>query len=940
MFRFLKSKLRSKKWLNFSLLLGIVLLTAVVSCHPMFLYGSLNKLLDSSFQEYIIEENKYPMVISRIGAYNTADVASVETVKNKQENHKAKWLDILGIEAVETQFKLEMAASVTDGSFGAKNKYLDISYLEDMESHINVVKGVKLSEAKTEQGVYPCLMSTVLMDGYELTCGEVITFNQRKDNAGNPIRFQIVGVFEESDTSDIYWYERSGSFIKQIFVTAETMETLMSYDDFESVTFAYYAMLDYTGVTGQNVDDIQYYTGEFIKADERMSVNYMELLDIYQKNAQTVSTLLWVLELPMLVLLLAFIYMVSGQILQMETGEIAMMKSRGVSRGEIIILYLEQSGVLSVAGALLGGPLGFLLCKLAASADSFLAFHMNDTSGYRFVWQVVLYLPGAVLAAMICMTLPVLGYSKLSIVQQKSANKRQGKTSFWEKYFLDVALAAISIYLLYNYYQQKSMLALRVLEGNALDPVIFINVSLFMLACGLVVLRLIHYLVRFIYYIGKNRWSPALYASFLQITRTFEKQGFISIFLVMTLAMGIFNSNMVRTINENESERITYNIGSDVTFQEYWQMITIVRQRGDPPDWLYREPDFERYAELEKQGSCESITKVLVDDQAVVVAGNSSEPGCRLMGINTKEFGETAVLKDGLNDQHWYYALNALAETSNGVIISSNLAKKRELKVGDTVSFERISPVNKDERLQKTVCSIVAIVDAWPSYNGYTYSYSEAGELQQTDRYLLVCNYAFLINTYGQTPYEIWAKLARGHHASEVQEYIAGKEIVSERFDSVEDSMEAMQSSPIIQITNGMYTLSFLVAIVLCLVGFLIYWVTSIKQRELLFGIYRAMGMNMKDINKMLINEQIFSSLFAVLGGTGVGILSVFLFVRLVAVVYLPETHNITLEIHSNGWDMVRLFAVIVLMFTICLLVLRRLLRNMNITHALKLGED
>lgn len=940
MFRFLKSKLRSKKWLNFSLLLGIVLLTAVVSCHPMFLHGSLNKLLDSLFQEHIIEENEYPMVLYRTGAYNTADIKTADAVKNKMESYKAKWLDYLEIEAVETQLKLKLTACTTDGSFGTKNKYLDISYLEDMESHINVVKGVTLSEAKTAQGIYPCLMSAALMDNYEYTCGEIVTFTQRTDNAGNPIRMQIVGVFEESDASDIYWYERSESFLMEVFVTEETLDALMSYDSLESVSFAYYAMLDYTAVTGQNADNIKYYTEEFMKADERMAANYTELLNIYPKNARTVAILLWVLELPMLVLLLAFIYMVSAQILQMETGEIAMMKSRGVSRGEIILLYLEQYGVLSAAGALIGAPVGFLLCKLAASADSFLVFHMKDTSGYRLVWQVVPYLLGAVFVAVVCMTLPVLGYSRLSIVQQKSADKRQGKKSFWEKYFLDVALAVISVYLLYNYNQQKSILALRVMAGNTLDPIIFINASLFMLACGLVVLRLIHYLVQFIYYIGQNRWSPALYASFLQITRTFQKQGFISIFLVMTLAMGIFNSNMVRTINQNKSERIGYNIGADVTFQEYWRMLTIVRQKGDPPDWLYQEPDYERYTGLKEQGSCESITKVLVDNQAVIVAGNSSEQDCRLMGINTKEFGETADLQDGLNDKHWFYALNALAETSNGVIISSNLAEKYELKVGDAVSFERLNPINKEDRLQRAACSIVAVVDAWPGFNSYVYFSGADGELQQKDRYLLVCNYAFLINTYGQTPYEVWARLAKGHHASEVRTYIEGKGIVTDRFDSVEESMEDMQNSPIIQITNGMYTLSFLVAIVLCLAGFLIYWVTSIKQRELLFGIYRAMGMNMKEINRMLINEQIFSSLLAVFGGTGVGILSTLLFVRLVSVVYLPEAHNIALQIHSNVWDMARFLAVVVLMFAVCLFVLRRLLRNMNIIHALKLGED
>ena len=123
-------------------------------------------------------------------------------------------------------------------------------------------------------------------------------------------------------------------------------------------------------------------------------------------------------------------------------------------------------------------------------------------------------------------------------------------------------------------------------------------------------------------------------------------------------------------------------------------------------------------------------------------------------------------------------------------------------------------------------------------------------------------------------------------------------------------------------------------------IGFLIYWITSIKQRELLFGIYRAMGMSMHEINKMLINEQMFSSVLASLAGYGVGAAATALFVKLVAVVYLPEAHNIAISITVNLFDILKLTIVIVVMFVICFIVLRTILKKMNITQALKLGED
>lgn len=356
--------------------------------------------------------------------------------------------------------------------------------------------------------------------------------------------------------------------------------------------------------------------------------------------------------------------------------------------------------------------------------------------------------------------------------------------------------------------------------------------------------------------------------------------------------------------------------------------------------WMYPEPDYERFSGLKDNNICESMTKVIVDENAKVTIGTKGQDGSLFMAINTKEFGETATLKDGLNDSHWYNALNALAQTSNGAIISRNVAQEYEVSVGDAISCTRISPVNETDIMGKMTCTVVAIVDAWPGFNGYKYSYNEDGELVESDRFLLVCNYAYAINVFTKTPYQIWMKLKPDKGPEEVAAYLEEQQITLNSMNSVKESLEELHNTPIIQITNGMYTLSFIVAIVLCLAGFLIYWITSIRQRELLFGIYRAMGMNMRELNKMLMNEQVFSSLLAVLGGTGVGILSTTLFVKLVAIVYLPEHHNIELQIFSNGWDMARLFIVIAVMFVVCLMVLRTILKNMKIAQALKLGED
>ena len=183
-------------------------------------------------------------------------------------------------------------------------------------------------------------------------------------------------------------------------------------------------------------------------------------------------------------------------------------------------------------------------------------------------------------------------------------------------------------------------------------------------------------------------------------------------------------------------------------------------------------------------------------------------------------------------------------------------------------------------------------------------------------------------------------RLSPGASSEQVADYMRENGCKIAQWCSLEEELEASKSSALIQITNGMFTMGFLISMLVCSVGFLIYWIMVMKQREMLFGIYRAMGMRMSEIRTMLINEQIFGSLLSILTGAGVGVISTLLFVRLITLVYLPRKHNIPIRICLYGTDMVKLFALVFLVVIFCGVVLRNLLKNMKIAQALKLGED
>ena len=86
----------------------------------------------------------------------------------------------------------------------------------------------------------------------------------------------------------------------------------------------------------------------------------------------------------------------------------------------------------------IGIPVGYLLCKLCASATSFLKFSFGDTHFYKLTWGMLLYSLIAAVIAILFITLPVLKYAKNSIVEQKSKLGKVNTKPIWEKAFLDV----------------------------------------------------------------------------------------------------------------------------------------------------------------------------------------------------------------------------------------------------------------------------------------------------------------------------------------------------------------------------------------------------------------------------------------------------------------------------------------------------------------------
>lgn len=932
MFGIMLQKMWHKKWMNLCLLLGCILLSATVVSFPIYRAAAYDRMINEEFKSYVSTEGKWPTLIA---SYVASKKDQTGKTLKKMEEFPKTFYEKMQVEELNTFYLMSLIinpASSDTKRGDAQGVQIKLSSLDHIEDYSKIIAGEMYSEkGMDEDGVIEVIVSQSCLIDKGLLVGETFTYDDMKYKNKSPIKFKVVGVFDALPNSGYFWQIKPEKLNEDVFCNPNLFREVFTGEDVGAYTINtnIVAMFDFENITAKDVDRIVSTTRYFLDESAYKSVlkdpAYLDVIDSYQKKISRISTTLVILQVPVLVMLAAFLFMISGQMYEMEKNEISVIKSRGSSGMQIIRLYFYQGLVITLTGGLLGMPLGALFARVLGSTRNFLEFDFSQKLDVVYTKEAFIYLACAVLTCLLSITIPSLKHSRVSIVKLKQSKALKRK-SWWEKLFIDVLLLGISLYGYYNFHKNMGDLSNDVLTGQSLDPLLYMSSSLFILGAGLFFLRIQPYIVKLIYIIGKKKWGPASYVSFSENIKNGRKQQLIMLFLIMTISLGMYHATVARTILDNAVENTVYLSGTDVVIQEVWVEIT---DRYGAYTGEFVVPDYSKYHTLE---AAESYTRVINDTKGSFKdGGNTLET--TILGINTREFGlMTSVSREYLENPYYQY-LNDLAVVEDGVLVSSNFNKKLGYEIGDKLTYT-------SSRKKEVTGKIVGFVDYFPTYAAEEKGLNPDGTAYSKDNYLIVSHFDFLNKKWGTTPYEIWINLKDGYDATDIYNWIEENELSIRKYVNSELKLQTTLEDPLLQGTNGVLTMGFVVTILLCGVGYLIFWVMSIRERELMFGVLRATGFHKSEIVQMLLNEQIFCGVFSVFAGIGIGKLTSDLFVPILQQAYASQDQALPMKLITVASDMYRLYGVIAGVMITVLVVLIVILFKMNVTKALKLGEE
>ena len=631
----------------------------------------------------------------------------------------------------------------------------------------------------------------------------------------------------------------------------------------------------------------------------------------FDENRATVALFISTLSIPTVGMVLYFIALLAGISVEHRRKEIAVLRSRGSGRIQILISFLLEWLILGVVAFAVGPFVGAFLARAIGSTSGFLEF-----VGRRGIPAVVharafAYSAAAAGLAVASGMIPVLGSLRHSVVTYTRARDRRPRVSAWHRFFLDVIILAVAIYG----YSRLSWETMSLLPGQMIpaDPTLFFVPVLFIVGGGLLLLRLYPVLMNLLRIVTMRLPGVVWQMTIRRLSRNAGEYVPVMLLLMVTVSLGIYSAVSARTLRLNIEDHVRYAVGADVATSEEWQ----------PPGMevgaaaVTSEPPFYRREELPGVAAAARVLRGRARLQRTERFELSASAD--LMAIEPYEFARTAWFRSDLAAAHPYEYLSLLSRHREGVIIDTALYERGGYSLG-----ERITVVYADQQIPSY---IAGHVDLWPTLNPHS-------------RPFVIMNLLHVQDHAPLEPYHVWYRMDDPGKAPELVDALTGLGVYVTRLVNAEAELVELRREPYRMGFFGMLSMGFLAALVVSSLGFFVYTAFSIRARLVQFGALRAMGFSSAQLITTLGIELLATVGVSVAVGVAGGLAVSGWFLPFIAQRAAELQPVPPFVVVARMADIHGILIVLGIVFLATLVALTAIIARLRLTGAIKLGEE
>ena len=774
----------------------------------------------------------------------------------------------------------------------------------------------------------------------------LLAFNRQETAAGPQIiqaPVHIVGVWQALAPESGFWVYAPGDGSELFLIPEETFhERISPYMEDEVHVAAWYLVADGSAVRTADagpllnrITAVRQQAGGLVP-HSTLEVSPVDALQTYRQAANLLTVLLYAFSVPILALILTFVGLVSSLAVGRRRNEIAVLRSRGATIGQILGMAIVEGAILGLIALILALPLARWMAQLMGRTQSFLNFSGQTDLPVTITpttWQIGLIAIGL---AIVAQTIPTLGAARHTIITYKRDQARALRPPWWQRAWLDILLLIPTGYGTYLLQQQGGI----VLPGTGQisadtpfeNPFLFLVPALAIFASTLLFLRLLPLLMTVLAWLAAQISGVGLLLATRQLARSPAVYTAPMLLLVLTLSLSTFTASLAQTLDFHLFDQVYYQYGADINLFDWGQslsgaetdpFVNLSTSENQTEDDILPEARwlFLPITEYLKTPGVEAATRIATYEATTALSGQTQEGA--FMGVERGDFARITFWRWDFAPSFLTELMNALALAPDGVLLSRVYMEQHALRVGDPLQVE-VTAYGQKVSIPMRVAGGFDLFPTW---------YPEDGPL-------FVGNLDYFFEQIGgQYPYSVWLTVAPDAEFNQVVETmrLSNLQVANPNIPLLE--IGEVQKEPERQGLFGILSVGFGAAALLTVLGFFLYAFFSFRQRFIELGVLRAIGLSSGQMTIFLAWELAFLILAGLVIGTFLGTWASQLFIPFLQV-GVDATSRVPPFLVEIAWPAIfRIYILFGLLFVVALLILALLLLRMRIFQAIKLGE-
>jgi len=367
-------------------------------------------------------------------------------------------------------------------------------------------------------------------------------------------------VFPSTNWQTLPFFITEATFFKAI---AAYLPNMVS----DYTTFLY---LNTSPINARNADSVR----ASLQGFERQVEGSLQRVDASSELANVLETFdqkLFFTRIPLLVLVLQiagivlyYLFMVSTMVVERQTSEISLLKSRGATTAQVMQIYVIEGLMIMLLALALGPPLAALVISLLGHTPPFADLSGGHNLSVRLTGDAYLWASAGALLAYATLLYPAYQATRRTVVQQRTASARPPKAGVFTRYYLDVVLVALGGILFYQLDRRGTLVNEKLFGEQTTDPLLLLTPAFFILTVGIVFLRLFPLVLRVVAWVVARMRGTAVLIGMWQLVRNPVHYSRLVLLLMLATAVGMFAASFGATLNRSYADRAGYESGADL----------------------------------------------------------------------------------------------------------------------------------------------------------------------------------------------------------------------------------------------------------------------------------------------------------------------------------------------------------------------------------------